>query len=159
VSTNAIAPTQGHQFTDPSVNFRGEHFGVGYSGNPTTIKYHWLVDNGAGGLILGPAVTISTPSFTYVPPAGAALAQAQAVIVPPPPPAPPPLEFGPASWVKEIRTSAHNNTEVKLRNLISKDPDFPDIKDWRNGEPDEVEVEWQILQTDYNAANGGPKAS
>jgi hypothetical protein len=29
VPTNAISPTAGHQFTDPSVNFGGEHFGVG----------------------------------------------------------------------------------------------------------------------------------
>jgi hypothetical protein len=44
---------------------------------------------------------------------------------------------------------------VKLRNLISPDPDYPDLKDWRNGEPDEVEVEWQILQIDTLATNGG----
>ena len=30
VPSGPIAPTQGHQFTDPSTNFGGEHFGVGY---------------------------------------------------------------------------------------------------------------------------------
>ena len=156
VPSGPIAPTQGHQFTNPSTNFGGEHFGVGYRGVPTGIKYCWLKDNGAGVLTFAGAVIISTPTFAYVPPAAGMPAQVQAAIVPPPPPAPSPLEFGPASWVKEIRTTTHNNNEVKLRNLISPDPDWPDIKDWRNGEPDEVEVEWQILQTDYYSAGGGP---
>lgn len=155
VPSGPIAPTQGHQFTNPSINFGGEHFGVGYRGTPSAIKYNWLIDDGTGALVHGPPVTISTPAFTYIPPAVGVPAQVQAVIVPPPPPAPPPLEFGSASWVKEIRTTTHTNTEVKLRDLISPDPNWPGVKDWRNGEPDEVEVEWQILQTDYNAGNGG----
>ena len=154
VPAGPIAPTQGHQFTNPSLNFGGEHFGVGYRANPTAVTYHWLIDNG-GVLVQGPPVNIATPTFAYVPPAAGVPAQVQAAIVPPPPPVPDPLEFGEASWVKEIRTSSHNNAEVKLRNLVSKDPDYPEIKDWRNGEPDEVEIEWQILQTDHNAANGG----
>jgi len=66
------------------------------------------------------------------------------------------LEFGGASWVKEIRTTTHNNSEMKLRDLVSEDPDHPNDRNWRNGEPDEVEVEWQILQVDHNSANGGP---
>jgi len=65
------------------------------------------------------------------------------------------LEFGPASWVKEIRTTSHNSNEVKLRDLVSDDPNDPNDKNWRNGEPDEVEIEWQLLQTDFNKANGG----
>ena len=155
VPSGPIAPTQGHQFTNPSLNFGGEHFGVGYRGAPTAVKYNWLIDNGAGVLVHGPPVNIATPTFAYAPPAAGVPAQVQAAIVPPPPPVPDPLEFGAASWVKEIRTSTHNNSEVKLRNLVSKDPDFPEIKDWRNGEPDEVEIEWQLLQVDHNAANGG----
>jgi len=153
IPSGPIAPTDGHRFTDPSVNFGGEHFGVGYRGSPTNIVYHWLVDNGTGILVRGPAVNVATPTFTYFPPAQAALAQVQAVIRPPP--APPVREFGPASWVKEIRTTSHNNNEVKLRNLVSDDPDDPDDKNWRNGEPDEVEVEWQLLQTDFKKADGG----
>ena len=155
IPSGPIAPTQGHQFTDPTVNFGGEHFGAGYRGTPTSITYHWLIDGG-GVLSLGPAVNIATPTFTYNPPAAAAPAQVQAVIVPPPLPAPDPLEFGGASWVKEIRTTTHNNNEVRLRDLVSDDPEDPNDKNWRNGEPDEVEVEWQILQIDHNSANGGP---
>lgn len=148
-----IAPTQGHQFTNPSVNFGGEHFGVGYRKAPSAVKYHWLVDNGSGELVLGPAVNIATPTFTYMPGAGGGAAQVQAAIVPPP--APPVKEFGPATWVKEIRTESHNNNEVKLRDLVSDDPDDPDDRNWRNNEPDEVEVEWQLLQEEFGKDDGG----
>lgn len=148
-----IAPTDGHAFTDPSQNFGGEHFGAGYLGTPTKISYHWLVDDGNGGLVLGPAVNVATPIFTYSPPVAAIPAQVQAVI--PAPPALPVKEFGPASWVKEIITTSHNNNQVKLRDLVSDDPNDEHDKNWRNGEPDEVEVEWQLLQTDFNKAAGG----
>lgn len=154
IPSGPIAPTQGHQFTDPSVNFGGEHFGVGYSAQPTSVKYNWLIDDGTHSLVHGPPVSVSTPTFTYIPPVpGVAPAQIQAAIQPPP--APIVLEFGPATWVKEIRTTSHNNTEVRLRNLVDPDPDNPNASDWRNGEPDEVEVEWQILQIDTMSAGGG----
>jgi hypothetical protein len=37
---------------------------------------------------------------------------------------------------------------VALRDLVSPDTNNPNAKDWRHGEPDEVETEWQLLQTD-----------
>ena len=155
VPTNNIPPTQGHQFTNPNVNFGGEHFGVGYRRNPTAVKYNWLIESG-GELVHGPPVNVATPTFVYIPPVAALPAQVQAAIVPPPPPVPDPMEFGEACWVKEIRTTTHNANPVKLRDLVSDDPANPNDKNWRNGEPDEVEVEWQVLQVDHNAANGGP---
>jgi hypothetical protein len=157
VPAGPITPTDGHQFTDPSVNFGGEHFGVGFYGTPSAVRYNWLIDDGFGNLIHGGAVNIATPTFTYIPAADAAPAQVQAVIVPPPPPpAAPVLEFGEASWVKETRTSSHNNARVELRDLVSDDPDDPNDRNWQNGEPAEVEVEWQLSQTDFNSAGGGP---
>jgi hypothetical protein len=153
IPSGPILPTDGHQFTNPSTNFGGEHFGAGYRGSPTNVLYHWLVDDGAGALSVGPAVNVATPTFTYFPPAPAAPAQVQAVIKPPPVLSV--LEFGPASWVKEIRTTSHNNREVKIRDLVSDDPRDPDDRNWRNGEPGEVEVDWQLLQTDFNRADGG----
>ena len=45
--------------------------------------------------------------------------------------------------------------EIKLRDLVSDDPDNPNDKNWRNGEPDEVETEWQILQTEFSQPDGG----
>ena len=155
VPSGPIAPTDGHQFTDPTVNFGGEHFGVGFYGTPSAVKYNWLIDDGAGRLIYGGAVNISTPTFTYYPPAPAMPAQVQAVIVPPPPPEQPVLEFGEASWVKVTSTTTHNNQKVELRDLVSDDPNDPNDRNWQNGEPDEVEVEWQLMQTEFNAAGGG----
>lgn len=155
IPSGPINPTDGHQFTNPAVNFGGEHFGVGFYGAPTAVKYSWLKDDGIGNLVFAGAVNIATPTFTYVPPAPAVPAQVQAAIVPPPPPAPPVLEFGPASWVKETRTQTHNNNRVELRDLVTDDPNDPNDRNWKNNEPDEVEVEWQLLQTDYNSGNGG----
>ena len=156
VPAGPIPPTQGHQFTNPSINFGGEHFGTGYRVSPSAVKYNWLIDDGSGNLVHGGAVNVATPLFVNVPVPAGAPPQIQAIVVPPPPPAPPLLEFGQPSWVKEIRTSSHNNAEVKLRDLVGNDPDYPGAKDWRNGEPDEVEVEWQLFQTDYNSTTGGP---
>ena len=158
IPSGPISPTNGHMFTNPAVNFGGEHFGVGYRVPASVVRYNWLIDDGAGNLVHGGAVQVSTPTFTYYPPVNfgnPAPPQVQAVIAPPPPPAPEPKEFGKAVWVKEIRTTSHNNNEVKLRDLVSDDPDDADEKNWKNGEPDEVEAEWQILQKDYGKADGG----
>jgi hypothetical protein len=162
VPTTNIPPTQGHAFTNPSLNFGGEHFGVGYRTQPTKVFYHWLLDNGSHVLSLGPQVNVSTPTFTYNPPIPAvAPAQVVAVIPAPMLPLPPTagFEFSDATWVKAILTTSHTNTQVQLRELITPDTNNPSAKDWRNGEPDEVEVEWQLLQTDfmsgdYNPTNG-----
>ena len=68
IPAGPISPTNGHMFTNPSINFGGEHFGVGYKAQPTAVKYNWLIDNGSGALIHGGAVQVSTPTFTYYPP-------------------------------------------------------------------------------------------
>lgn len=157
VPTAPITPTDGHMFTNPSVNFGGEHFGVGYSAAVGAIRYNWLVDNGSGTLINGGVVQVSTPVYNYYPAVvnNPAPAQVQAVIAPPPPPVPEPKEFGKPVWVKEIRTTSHNKNKVKLRDLVSDDPNDANEVNWRNNEADEVETEWQILQKDYNKADGG----
>jgi hypothetical protein len=149
-----ITPTDGHQFTNPSINFGGEHFGAGYYGAPTAVRYHWLIDNGSGNLIPGPPVYIATPTFVYYPPAPALAPFVQAVIVPPPPPAPPALQFGEATWVMDIKTTTHNSGKVELGDLIDPDPNHPEAPNWANGEPAEIETEWRLLQTEFaNAAN------
>lgn len=164
IPTGPIAPTDGHQFTNPNVNFGGEHFGVGYNAAVGAIRYHWLIDDGSGNLISGGPVQVSTPTFLYNPPqppapgVAAVPAQVQAVIEPPVPPELPEvpnLEFGQAVWVKEIRTSTHNNRKVELRDLVSDDPNDTNDVNWRNDEPDEVEVEWQLLQRELSKPDGG----
>src|ERR1051326_2067289 len=157
IPSGPITPTDGHQFTNPSVNFGGEHFGAGYYGAPTAVKYNWLIDDGTGNLVHGPPVYVSTPTFTYYPPAPAQpLPQVQAVIVPPPPPAPPVLQFGEATWVKDIKTTTHNTNKVELVELVDPNPDNAAAPNWANGEPAEVETEWRILQTEFANA-GNPK--
>lgn len=144
-----IAATDGHQFTNPAVNFGGEHFGVGYYQTPSAVKYNWLIDDGSGNLVHGPPVYIATPTFTYIPPAPAQPPQVQPAIVLPPPPEPPPLQFGTAVWVKDIKTTTHNSNKMELSDLIDPDPDNPAAPNWTNGEPAEVETEWRILQTEF----------
>lgn len=156
IPAGPITPTNGHMFTNPSVNFGGEHFGVGYNAAVGPIHYHWLIDDGAGALVQGPAVQVATPEFTYYPPLVVGeVGQVQAAIEPPEKPEAPEIEFGPAVWVKEIRTTTHNNRKVKLRDLVSDDPADANDKNWRNGEPDEIEVEWDLLQAEFGVANGG----
>ena len=173
VPTAPIAPTDGHQCTNPGVNFGCEHFGVGYYGNAGMVKYNWLIEDSAniGSLILGPAVNVATPTWTYYPPVVVPVPDQPPIIQPAQviakivaPPEPPEIEdpenkieFGEAVWVKQIKTTSHNNNKVELRDLVSDDPDNPDDKNWANGEqpePDEVETEWEIQQIEFKNANG-----
>ncbi len=150
-----LAPTDGHQCTDPTVNQGCEHFGVGYYGTPTTVRYFWLVDDGAGNLARGPSVNVATPTWVYYPPVAGQPAQVQAVIAAPAPPEVAVKEFGPATWVKSIKTTTHSNRRVELRDLVSDDPDDDHDTNWRNGEPDEVEIEWQIMQEEFASPGAG----
>jgi hypothetical protein len=145
IPSGPITATNGHEFTNPSVNFGGEHFGVGYYGAPTAVRYYWLIDDGMGNLVHGPPIYVATPTFTYDRPA----VQVQAVIQPPPPPDPPVLQFGEPTWVKDIKTITHNANKPELRELVDPDPENPNAPSWANGEPPEVETEWRLLQTEF----------
>lgn len=155
VPVGTVSPTDGHQFIDPSVNFGGEHFGVGFYGVPGTVRYFWLLDDGAGNLVRGNPVNIATPTFVYYPPVGVNPGQVAAAIEPPEPPEVPVREFGEATWVRVTTTETHNDRRVELRDLVSDDPDDDEDRNWTNGEPDEVEIEWQLLQTEFKHADGG----
>ncbi|MBI1320258.1 MAG: hypothetical protein GC168_15130 [Candidatus Hydrogenedens sp.] len=156
IPSGPIDPTNGHMFTNPSINFGGEHFGVGYYGAPSAVRYYWLLDDGAGNLVRGASLNILTPVFTYVaPPQVGVPAQVQAVVRVPEPVEVHVKEFGPASWVKVTTTQTHNNNKVELDDLVSDDPDDPNDHNWKNGEPDEVEVEWRLMQIEFNQDNGG----
>ena len=162
IPTGPIEPTLGHSFTNPGTNFGGEHFGVGFYGNPTAIKYNWLLDDGTGNLVHGPPVLVSTPVFTYNPPAPGVPARVQAHVDPPPVEVQIAEGFGPAAWVKSIRTTAHTNAVIHLRDLMSDDPAYPTDKTWRNREPSEVESEFDLLQKEYGSGGhhgGGPRGS
>lgn len=158
IPTNNIPPTAGHAFTNPSLNFGGEHFGVGYRVNPSKVQYHWLLDGGAHTLVLGPQVNVSTPVFTFPAPA-----QVVPVIPAPVLPQLPSMvdpavlfEFSDATWVKVIATTSHTNEPIALGDLVTPDTNNPSAKDWRHGEPDQVETEWQLLQTDFKSGVYNP---
>ena len=161
VPSSNIPPTMGHQFTNPNLNFGGEHFGVGYTKNPGKVLYFWMTDNGAHTLTRSGQVYVSTPTFTYNPPAAAGQpAAAQAVI-----PAPilpmsyvcPNPEFSDAVWCKVITTTSQTNSPVSIKDLMTPDTNNPNAKDWRNGQINiEVETEWQLLQIDYMSSDYNP---
>lgn len=158
VPTTNIPPTQGHAFTNPSLNFGGEHFGVGYRKAPTKIYYDWLTNSGSV-LLRGPQVYVSTPVFTVPAPAQVVpVIPAPVLPLPPPPLSDPSIvyEFSDATWVKVIATTSHTNNRIELRELVTPDTNNPSAKDWRNGEPDEVETEWQLLQTDFKSGDYNP---
>lgn len=178
VPTVAIAPTGGHLCTNPYVNEGCEHFGVGvYSSGATAYKYNWLVKDATGNVVLGPAVNVGAPVYVYQPPIFAQPpviipnpkpnlppivqkpaivdfpAQVVAVIPAPVVPIPPAKQFGEPSWVKVIKTTAHNDRVLALEELVGDDKDGDHHPDWTNGEPDEVESEWYLLQKN-NKHNG-----
>lgn len=153
IPTAVLTPTDGHFCTDTSnYSYGCEHFGVGFYGSPTAVKYNWLLDDGTGTLVQGPAVNVGTPSFVYYPPAVAVPAQVVAAIPAPVVPIPVGQQFGEPSWVKVIKTISHNINPVALGDLVSADTDGDGKADWQNGEPDEVESEWKLLQIN-SAAN------
>jgi len=57
--------------------------------------------------------------------------------------------------VKVIKTKSHNANNVVLQALISDDTDHDGKADWQNNEPDEVETDWKLLQT--NSAGNAAK--
>ncbi|MFZ1545932.1 MAG: putative Ig domain-containing protein [Candidatus Nitrotoga sp.] len=160
----AISPTSGHQCTNPSVNQGCEHFGVGvYQASYTAVRYHWLIKDATGNTITGPAVNVSTPNWNYSPPVIAppqpnvppiVLFPAKVIAVIPAPVVPiPAKQYGEPSWVKVIKTKTHKVRPLKLEDLVNEDKDGDGHPDWTNGEPDEVESEWYLLQTNTAGNN------
>lgn len=167
----AISPTSGHSCTNPSVNQGCEHFGVGIYAAHGAIKYNWLIKDATGKVVTGPAVNVGVPTYTYqapvfvqppviqpnpvpnlppivVQPAVVQFpAQVVAAIPAPVVPIPPAKQFGEPSWVKVIKTKTHKDRVLALEELVGEDKDGDNHPDWTNGEPDEVESEWHLLQT------------
>ncbi len=155
---NPLPPTGGHAFTNPGVNLGGEHFGVGYYGAPSLVKYNWIVESPSspGTLILGPAVYVASPIFTYIPPIPfVAPAQIQAVIVPPPPEIPDDAQFGVPVWVKVFKTVQPSGHKVVLKELVTDDELVVGDPHWDGGEVAETEIEWQVFQKRPASNPGG----
>jgi hypothetical protein len=163
VPSSNIPPTMGHQFTNPNLNFGGEHFGCGYTKNPSKVLYFWMADYGTHTLARSGQVFVSTPVFNYSPPVAAQPAAVVPVI-----PAPvlpmnyicPSPEFSDAVWCKVITTTSHTNSPVDINDLMTPDTNNPSAHDWRHGETNvETETEWQLLQIDYGASGNPPPAN
>jgi hypothetical protein len=146
-----LAATDGHMCTNPLVNLGCEHFGVGYYGAPTAIRYNWLVDRGGVLEHHTSPVLVATPTWTYSPPVDVQPAVAVAVIPAPEVPIPINKKFGEPVFVKVIKTTTHNAEDVALRDLVSADTDGDGLDEWQNAEPAEVETEFKLLQ-----ANSAP---
>lgn len=133
----------------------GVHFGYGSAAAPySAVKYNWLVKDASGKLVVGPALQLNVPVFDYTPPTTNFPAQVVATIPAPIVPQAVVKEFGEPSWVKVIKTTTHSTRVLALGDLISDDHDGDGHADWTNGEPDEVESEWYLLQSQ----NGGSTA-
>lgn len=151
-----LGATDGHMFTDPTQNIGGEHFGVGFYGAPSVVRYNWLIENPAapGTLTLGPAVHVGTPSYVYVPAIPApvpgdppqAPARVEVVVEPPEAPEPGPTQWGVPVWVKSFKTVQPSGNHVRLEELVSDDPDDPADPNWAGVEPPETEIEWMVFQ-------------
>jgi hypothetical protein len=147
IPVGTIAPTDGHSCTNPSVNEGCEHFGVGFYGVSTAVRYNWLVDAGGELVHHTSPVLVATPNWNYQPPAGGKPAEVVAVIPAPEVDIRVNKRFGEPSFVKVIKTKTHNANDVALDDLISEDSNADGDPDWQNGEPAEVETEFKLLQT------------
>lgn len=156
--TNPYPPGSTLHCYNLALNVGCEHFGVHFayrSTPPSAVKYNWLVKNAAGKVIVGPALQLNTPVFNYTPPTANFPAQVVATIPAPIVQQPVVKEFGEPSWVRVIKTTTHSTRVLALGDLISDDHDGDGHADWTNGEPDEVESEWYLLQSH----NGGGTAN
>jgi hypothetical protein len=122
-----------------------DHFGVGTSKNPTKTTYSWLHESSPGVLTAATGVVnLPPPVWDVIPdpvnPAGPP--QVVAAIEAPDPP--PQWEFGDALWVKVFTTEFEDETE--LEDLVG---------DNQHVQQAETEVEWQLLQKEFNNPDSG----
>ena len=155
--TNPLPTGSSPSCYDLTKNVGCEHFGVHFAygnTNPySAVKYNWLVKDANGKVVVGPSLLISSPVFDFTPPVVNIPAQVVATIPAPVAPQPVVKEFGEPSWVKVIKTTTHKTRPLALGDLISADHDGDGRADWTNGEPDEVESEWYLLQTHNGGSN------
>ena len=118
-----------------------DHFGVGTVGNPTNTTYSWLLESSPGVLSnVNGVVNLPAPAWAVIPPdpmLPPAPPQVVALIEAPDPPQG--AEFGEALWVKVFTTEFEN--PIDLEELVG---------DNNHVQQAETEVEWQLLQKEFN---------
>jgi PEP-CTERM motif len=117
-----------------------DHFGVGTVGNPSKSTYSWLVEASPGSATLNRVVS-SVPGVSWSATPQPGLPDAPPIVVaqiraPAPVDSPEP-QFGTPIWVK-VYTSEYEG-KVALEDLLGGNPKIGAA---------EVEMEWQLLQTD-----------
>jgi hypothetical protein len=145
-----ITPTNGHAcWTGGSGNYLTsgcEHFGLGLRANATKTTYRWLVADPANPGSLkasGSNVSIPAPTWNVLPPPPGQVAPVVVAVIEVEEPHA--WEFGEAQWVKVFVTEAPE--PVELEHLLTDDPAVP--------EEGETEIEWILLQTEFNKGNSG----
>lgn len=115
-----------------------DHFGVGTSANPTKTTYSWLLESAPGVLTTADGVVqLPAPVWEVIPdPNPAAPPQVVAKVEAPEPAM---FEFGDALWVKVFTTEFEDPTE--LEDLVG---------DNEHVQQAETEIEWQLLQKEFN---------
>jgi hypothetical protein len=117
-----------------------DHFGVGTIGNPTKTTYSWLHEISPGVLTTATGIVHLPPPMWEVipdPQDPDAPPQVGARIEAPDPP--PGAEFGDALWVKVFTTEFEDPTE--LEDLVGDNLHVQEA---------ETEIEWQLLQKEFN---------
>lgn len=118
-----------------------DHFGVGTTGNPTKTTYSWLLEASPGVLTnANGVVQLPAPVWNVIPPdPGLPPAPPQVVAKIEAPEPAPGAEFGDALWVKVFTTEFED--PVELEDLVA---------DNNHVQQAETEIEWQLLQKDFN---------
>lgn len=116
-----------------------DHFGVGTIGNPTKTTYSWLHEASAGVLTNANGVVhLPAPAWMVIPnPQPQNPPQVVAQIQAPAPPEG--VEFGDALWVKVFTKEFED--PIELEELVGGNDHVQQA---------ETEIEWQLLQKDFN---------
>jgi hypothetical protein len=122
-----------------------DHFGVGTIGNPTKTTYSWLHEVSPGVLTTATGIVqLPPPMWEVIPdPVNPAAPPQVGARVEAPDPAPG-AEFGEALWVKVFTTEFEDPTE--LEDLVGDNAHVQEA---------ETEIEWQLLQKEFNNPDSG----
>lgn len=145
-----------------------EHFGMGYYGNPTSIRYQWLLPGAAPGEFTpGAIVQLGDPVWNVVPPLNAEVQNPEVQVEVERPEQEDPNDAAPPRWVKVFVDKAHKDGDVihdavdpddagremqaRLNGLMSgRDDVVPQGKLGVDKNGDEIEIpeqeyEWELL--------------
>ena len=129
-------------------NYPCDHFGVSTSTPATSVDYNWMLETSTPGQLNIVTSNVPAPVWTVTPVApvnNVPQPPAVAVVVKAPP-KPVPYEFGEPKWVKVTATGYGYN--VAVEDLVAENAASKLAQT-------NVQVEWQLLQTDTGNPNAG----